>query len=125
MTQGRYGFSHMALNPDVVDLVAVSPDGSQVDLVIVQEEPWSGTDEELMALQAKIHNYVGFAVDGQLVAAYPDMEGLPWRIIIANQGGTPDERTLAVLEALTDPVRAYGGDLVPSWPYGGSHSTDA
>lgn len=112
----------MALSPDVVDLVAVSPDGSLVELIIVQAEPWSGTDAELMALQAKIHNYVGFAIDGQLVATHPETDGLPWRIIIDSQAGPPDERTLAVLEALTDRVRAYGGDLLPSSPYGGPES---
>jgi hypothetical protein len=85
----------------------------------VRATPWSGTDEELTTLQAKIHNYVGFALDGQLVATYPETQDLPWRIVVVGQAGPPDERTLTLLGTLCEPIRAYGGDLLLSSLNGG------
>ncbi|MFG6503803.1 DUF6572 domain-containing protein [Microbacterium sp. P05] len=68
-------------NPDVIDLVGVSADGSTCILHIVETEAWRDRpDPEL--LNAKLLTYVGFALDGQLVAAYPDVAELPIRFAI-------------------------------------------
>lgn len=98
-------------DPAKIDLVSVVPAGDRVRLYIVSDFPWTGSDAQLQSLQEKIHNYVGFALDGQLVRTYPETKGLPWEIVIDCQRGSPDSRSSQVLDQLRDGVRRYGGDL--------------
>lgn len=99
-------------DPSKVDLVALSPDGEFVEIVIVNHSPWTGSDAQVMSLQEKIQTYVGFVLDGPMVAAYPETEGSPWRIVIADQAGPPDTRSADVIARITERVRQYGGDLL-------------
>ncbi|MGZ5398124.1 MAG: DUF6572 domain-containing protein [Mycobacterium sp.] len=99
-------------DPTKVDLVSVSPDGSTVILHIVNDYPWSGTDAQIQSLQAKVHTYVGFALDGQLVNTYPETAGLAWTIRVDDRVGGRDDRSSRVLTQLAEAVRRYGGDLV-------------
>lgn len=98
-------------DPAKVDLVAMPPGGGIVDLHIVVDAPWSGSDAQLRSLQDKIHTYVGFALDGQMVAKYPDLMGLPWRIVVTCRSGPPDDRTAELLRRTMAPVRSHGGEL--------------
>jgi len=99
-------------DPSAVDLVSVSADESTVELHIVTEAQWSGSDAQITSLQQKIHNYVGFAADGQLAATYPEVAGLPWQIVVACHGGSPDARSADVIARTREPVQRYGGDLI-------------
>jgi len=94
-----------------IDAVAVTPEEDTALLYLFEREGWSGTDEQLISLQEKIHAYVGYAVDGQMSRDYPDTAGLPWRIVIESQAGPPDGRSAEMIDRLADPVRRYGGDL--------------
>jgi hypothetical protein len=98
--------------PSKVDLVALSWDGSIVSLYIVSDSEWSGTDAQIESPQRKIHNYVSFAIDGSMTAAYPEAKGLAWQIVIDCQRGLPDERIRAVLSQVGQAVTRYGGNLV-------------
>ena len=100
-----------AFDPATIDLVGLSPDGSTVDLFLVQSSPWTGTEIQIGTLQAKIQNYVGFAVDGQMARQYPEAEGLPWRIVIDSQTGEPDAKAQAVFAHLEQALPTYGGSL--------------
>jgi hypothetical protein len=60
-------------NPDVVDLVSLSPSGDEVTVHIIASEPWS--EEQLFQLQTKLKNTVAFATDGQLERMYPKVAG--------------------------------------------------
>lgn len=100
-----------AFDPASVDVVALSPDRSTVDLVIVQSGEWTGSDTQLESLQAKIQSYVGYALDGQLVEQYPEVEGLPWRIVIDCQTGPPDALASAVFAHVAQVLPTYGGSL--------------
>ena len=73
-----------------VDLVAVV-DGA-VELHIVRDSAWTGTDEELRSFQDKVHAYVGYALDGQMVADYPETAGLGWIIVVDSNHGSQDCR---------------------------------
>jgi hypothetical protein len=73
VSEGARRMLAAALEAEVV--VSISPDGSTVILHIVSDAPWTGSDDQLTSLQQKIHNYVGFAADGQLVATYPEANG--------------------------------------------------
>jgi hypothetical protein len=99
------------LDPNTVDLVVTTPSGDAVLLVVVRAEAWTGSDEELLALQEKLHNYVAYALDGQMLRDYPQVSGLAWRIVIVSQDGPPDDRTQAVLDQLVPVVARYGGEL--------------
>jgi hypothetical protein len=99
-------------DPGKVDLVSIPKSGTVVDLHIVQDSAWIGSDDQITTLQQKINNYVSFALDGALVENYPDTAGLPWRIVIVSQDGRPDARTSFVLDQVTSAVRNYGGELV-------------
>jgi hypothetical protein len=97
-----------------IDLVSLTADGGTVELHIVADAPWTGSDDELMSLQQKINTYVGFALDGQLHASYPETKGLGWRIVIDAHAGQPNDRTAQVIAQVAEGVRRYGGDLVVS-----------
>jgi hypothetical protein len=94
-----------------VDVVALSPDEGTVELVVVADAPWTGSDAQLQSLQAKVQTYVSFALDGPLAQQYPDARGLPWRVVVDNQSGPPDARTSTVLDGLAERLPAYGGEL--------------
>lgn len=62
--------------PDVVDLVTTKD--STWTLVLVEERAL--TDEDAIALQKKLNNYLSFGLDGGLVKKYPDASGKSVRI---------------------------------------------
>ena len=95
-----------------IDLVTVSPDGTRVDLIIVNDSAWTGSDAQVMSLQQKIHSYVGFALDGQMAAAYPQTDGLAWRIVIDNHVGPIDSRSNDIVRRVGEKVRECGGELL-------------
>ena len=95
-----------------VDLVTLSPDHSLAQLYIVNESAWTGSDAQISSLQEKIHNYVSFAVDGQMASTYPETRDLRWTVVIDDQAGAPDSRTAQVIAQVADSVRLHGGDLV-------------
>jgi hypothetical protein len=98
-------------DPLKVDAVALSADGQTVELFIVQDMAWTGSDAQIQSLQEKVNTYVSYAVDGGMAPDYPETAVLPWRIVVHAQTGPPDDRTAAVLQRLPDRVQAYGGSL--------------
>jgi hypothetical protein len=100
-----------AFAEQTIDLVGVSPDGSTVLIYLVQSTAWTGSDAQVRSLQAKIQNYVGFALDGQLVRTYPKVHGLPWSIVVDCQTGPPDTRSAEVLAHAATAIKGYGGTL--------------
>ena len=92
-----------------VDLVALVDD--TVELHIVVDVPWTGSDRQLVSLQEKVHNYIGYASDGQLVGDYPQTQGLPWRIVVNCRTGPPDSRSAETLRLLQERVPLHGGEL--------------
>lgn len=97
-------------DPAKLDLVGVSADGI-VQLFIVQDQPWTGSDAQLMSLQEKIQSYVAYALDGAMIRDYPEVAGKPWEIVIDSQTDAPDPRTQHVLTSLNERLAAYGGSL--------------
>lgn len=96
--------------PEKLDLISINADESAVSLHVVQADEWEGSDEQLRLLQEKIHNYVSYALDGQLEREYPEAASLPWEIVIDCQTDL-DPRTAEVLEALGRAVEKYGGSV--------------
>ena len=94
-----------------IDLVGLTKSADTVELFIVQDQPWTGSDSQLRSLHDKVDAYVSYARDGQMTAAYPETEGLPWRIVLHAQTGPPDERTAEVIAAIATHLSQQGAEF--------------
>jgi hypothetical protein len=94
-----------------VDLVGLTQSADAVELFIVQDAPWTGSDAQLQSFQDKVQTYVAYAVDGQMTTAYPETQGLPWRIVLHAQTGPPDRRTAEAIAALSARLPEHGGEF--------------
>jgi len=65
-----------------VDIVAASPDGSFMMLVMVETRPWANTPSHLNDLEEKFNTYVGYVLTGKVYEAYPDLKGLDRKIVL-------------------------------------------
>src|ERR1700704_1825530 len=96
--EGRASTTGVA-NPAVIDLFGV--DGKSGDVVLAMNEPrpWDGSDERLHELQEKFNAYVSFLLDGEMVAAHPELAGKQARIELRCDH-MPDDRALGLLELI-------------------------
>ena len=88
-------------NPAVIDLFALDPKTGEVVLAMQEPRPWDDSDERLHQLQEKFNAYVSFLLDGEMVAAHPELAGKPARIELRCDN-MPDERALALLNLIHD-----------------------
>jgi len=90
-------------NPAVIDLFGM--DGKTGEVVLAMHEPrtWDGSDERLHQLQEKFNAYVSFVLDGEMLAAHPELEGKPMRIELRCDH-MPDERALELLNSIHDQI---------------------
>lgn len=95
--QARSGVEHA----DVIDLFGFDPATGEVLLVMHETRPWSGEDVQLHELQEKFNAYASFALDGEMVAAHPELDGKPVRIELRCDA-MPDERALGLLQMIHD-----------------------
>jgi hypothetical protein len=94
---------------DKIDLVATDAGG--VRLFIVADRAWATDGSDIPSLSEKIHNYVAFALDGQMVALYPEVAGWRWAIVIDAQVSEPPNPTRLHLEQIGAAVKRHGGEL--------------
>jgi hypothetical protein len=88
-------------NPAVVDLFGVDGKTGEVVLAMNEPRPWDGSDERLHAVQEKFNAYVSFLLDGEMLAAHPELAGKPARIELRCDH-LPDERALELLNLIHD-----------------------
>jgi hypothetical protein len=62
-------------NPNVIDAISTSQDGTRFTLTLFDAEDWSDDAKHLFALQAKLNTYFDFIQSGQLIDQYPDAVG--------------------------------------------------
>jgi hypothetical protein len=93
----RSGIEH----PDVIDAFGFDERKGEVLLVMNETRPWSGGDEQLHELQEKFNAYASFALDGEMLEAHPEFAGKPVKIELRTDN-MPDDRALALLEAIHD-----------------------
>lgn len=89
-------------NPRSIDLITMSKDGAVV-LVMVEAREWEGTPERILQLQEKVNHYLAFALDGDMVARYPETAGKPVRLRI-DCDHEPDEATLQVIARMREQI---------------------
>jgi len=88
-------------NPAVIDLFGVDEKSGEVVLAMNEPRPWDGSDERLHELQEKFNAYVSFLLDGELMAAHPELAGKGARIELRCDH-MPDERALGLLNLIHD-----------------------
>jgi hypothetical protein len=92
--------------PGVIDAVVLDPKEKVYRLIMTETGVWTGERAQLFSLQAKLNNYVGFALE-RMGEEYPGSEGMDViiRLVLTH---APDPRTKAVLERLEAAIRAEG-----------------
>jgi hypothetical protein len=90
-------------NPAVIDLFGVDQKTGEVLLAMHEPRPWDGSDERLHEVQEKFNAYVSFLLDGEMVAAHPELAGKPSRIELRCDY-MPDERALGLLNLIHDHI---------------------
>lgn len=95
---------------DVIDVIAHDPATDVVTLIMRESRPWDGSDQQLFQLQEKINTYLSFALDGEMVEAYPQFTGKPVRLQL-DCHGMPDERVRGFLQHVRDQIAFQEIDL--------------
>ena len=90
-------------NPAVIDLFALDQKSGEVLLAMREPRPWDGSDERLHELQEKFNAYVSFLLDGEMIAAHPELTGKSARIELRCEY-MPDDRALALLNLIHDQI---------------------
>jgi hypothetical protein len=90
-------------SPAVIDLFGVDGKTDEVVLAMNEPRPWDGSDERLHELQEKFNAYVSFLLDGEMLAAHPELAGKTARIELRCDH-MPDERALELLNLIHDQI---------------------
>lgn len=88
-------------NAAVIDLFGLDQQRDEVLLVMKEDRPWEGSDERLHEVQEKFNAYVSFLLDGEMLAAHPELHGKKARIEL-HCADMPDERGIALLGMIHD-----------------------
>ena len=86
-------------NPAVIDLYGLDQEAGEILLVMKERRPWDGSDLRLHELQEKFNAYVSFLLDGEMLAAHPELAGKRARIEL-HCDAMPDERALELLRLI-------------------------
>lgn len=90
-------------NSAIIDLFALDRKTGEVLLAMNEPRPWNDSDERLHELQEKFNAYVSFLLDGEMIAAHPELAGKPARIELRCDY-MPDDRALALLNLIHDQI---------------------
>ena len=90
-------------NPAVIDVFGLDGKSGEVVLAMNEARPWDGSDERLHELQEKFNAYVSFLLDGEMIAAHPELAGKTARIELRCDQ-MPDARALALLNLIHDQI---------------------
>ena len=78
-------------DPEKIDVIAEDADGNAL-LSIIQRGTWSKDGSERNRLKRKLAVYLRYALEGQMVATYPSLEGRP--VVIALMYEEPPPKPL-------------------------------
>ncbi len=87
----------------VIDLFAFDERRNEVLLVMKEARPWDDSDVRLHQLQEKFNAYVSFLLDGEMLAAHPELAGKRSRIEL-HCDHMPDARALELLNLIHDQI---------------------
>ena len=87
----------------IIDLFAHDQKSDEILLAMHEPRAWDDSDERLHQLQEKFNAYVSFLLDGEMLAAHPELAGKRARIELRCDY-MPDERALALLNLIHDQI---------------------
>ena len=85
----------------VIDFLGFDSKSSEVLMVMVERRPWQDVDGQLFQLQEKLNAYLSFALDGEMIEAYPQFRGKRLRILL-ECSEPPLETMLGFFQPLSD-----------------------
>ena len=85
----------------MIDVIGQDPNSGDIVLVMNQPDEWTGSDDQLLALQERFNAYVSFLLDGELAEAHPEFADKPARIEL-RCAHIPDTRALELLGLIHD-----------------------
>ena len=88
-------------NPAVIDLFGTDERTGEILLVMREDRPWTGSELQLHQLQEKFNAYVSFLLDGEMLAAHPELAGKKARIELRS-ATMPDEQAITLLGLIHD-----------------------
>lgn len=86
-------------DPSQIDVVSAHPRTGEFCLVMLDTPEWRRAPDRVQQLQAKVQNYIHFALGGQLARLYPDSVGKPVRLQL-NLNAEPEGELARVLDQL-------------------------
>src|SRR5438309_12029874 len=95
------GTAKMKDRRGIVDVIAEDKRTGEVVLVMNEPNEWTGSDEQLLALQERFNAYVSFLLDGEMAEAHPELADKPARIEL-RCAHIPDTRALELLALIHD-----------------------
>ena len=72
----------MPVDPNTVDTIATNADRSEVILLVAQDEPWDGSENQQDLLTLKISGYIDFVGSGELEARVKPAAGFRTKIYL-------------------------------------------
>jgi hypothetical protein len=92
---------------NTIDLITQRHDSDEVALIMVEGDGWKDIQKALMQVQLKLNAYLAYALDGQLVADYPDLKNKRIRIQLDTTSVPPIEVT-RMIRKMEDACVAFG-----------------
>lgn len=92
-----------------IDLVAKSKEG-HAEIIIVEENPWSGSEEQITLLRSKVSSYLKFISSGQLYEMYPELRDKPTTILLMSDSEL-DSNTKIVFDEIEESLRKFNINL--------------
>jgi hypothetical protein len=94
----------------VIDLIAHDSKTDEVALIMLERRPWDGTELRLFQLQEKINAYLSFALDGEMMEAYPQFAAKSIRLQL-DCATMPDSGVVEFLSVVRDQIAFQGINL--------------
>lgn len=98
-------------NPDSIDQITVSDDGSSYTLVMVETRPFDGTEAQHDQIMEKINLYLEVVQTGQLLEQFPDMRGKEVKVRLVCMDEPDHPRLVELLRAGTGLFAKHGVDF--------------
>lgn len=94
-------------NPDVIDVVGLTPNEDAVLVYVIEESDW-GSQVNADLLNAKMQAYVAFILDGQFEREYAEVSGKPVEFVFRFMNSSPSKGVVQELESLRGGLAGYG-----------------
>ncbi len=94
----------------VIDIITQDGKTGEVTLIMVEQRPWDGSELRLFQLQEKINAYLSFALDGEMVEAYPQFAGKKLRLRL-DCVGMPGSDVVGFLSTVREQIGFQGIDF--------------